>query len=281
MSHDDDEPRSLDRMGPPVIYRAGDYRLPPDSRQRWGNVLTLTNGAPSTGRRHSAMFVSTPTFEENRQWKLEARFWNPDGGFWQTTYPATVPGSITIKVDRAIDRDKGAVSEDFVVASGLPWIAPVVTAIQLNVTAQMDAGAPASVEVEICAVPTLCCDDGPGGIPAGVANGYSVAPTSRFPTDAAGAAAYITPASIVVMAGLATRAQFFFQNRSAVDLAIRFGAGADLDPGSEFATMVLPGDISAIYESPANGECYKGPVSISISAADPTGYILVTQGVFT
>lgn len=255
---------------------SGDYRLTPNARQRWGNMVTLASAPSQTAtpqQRKSATFVSTPVFHENRQWLLELRVRQPTTGLWLPYVPLSVPAMrLRIKLGRAIDRDKGVFFEEWTLAANEPW-SPVVNGLQLNLTAELlddgAGGGDVSTEVEICATPTHCCDSGDVAPNAG--EGYATVFRTSYPNPGLELPLFAT------LGANALRSQFFLQNKSVRDLYIGFGLGVS----TTYATILLPGRVNAIYESPANGECFKGPITFGWDGTDVDGYMFLTEGSFT
>jgi hypothetical protein len=260
--------------------RPGDFHLPGDARNRWGNIVQLNTsaGAPNDRTsRKSAAFVETPVFDEPALFQIELRVAGADGVF--SPFVTGTGFSLRVRIRRAIDRDKGIVEDIYTLeppttpeptVDSLPVSCVIAQQLGMYVEIAGDANKQVTVEIVVTRVSACSCC----GLQGGSSTGYSGASQARFPM----VDPFIAPNFETIMAANSRRAQFFIQNNSPVDLMVSMSVGANATFGSEFGFVLLPGGISAIYESPLGG--YNGPVSIAWrpTAEDATAFALVSEG---
>ena len=249
--------------------RPGDFHLPGDARNRFGQMLLLATNAGTVAAgnsaRKSAPFVETPTYDEPQMWELELRVSAP-------LYPSNpiLPAGayfLRVKVRRALDRDKGTVEDVYLLApigEGPINTLPVgcVIAQQLGVYVEIihNPALPdpsAAVTVEVTATRTDCC-----------ARDAWASPTIVRKTQSATSANFLPSNPL--------RRQFLVQNWGSSPLYIAFGFES-FGPGSSGPkwTVALPAQ-GDIYESFRDGYC--GPVAGIWDTDDAAGYALVTEG---
>ncbi len=115
-------------------------------------------------------------------------------------------------------------------------------------------------------VPLAGDNGGDGGGGSGGGGEFSTAVVARYPADA----------TLNTLLGEADRAYFLIVNESVTDLFVALASTVNTGGGTESASIVLPGGVSAGYDLAG----YKGPISFKYaSGADSaTGYALVTRG---
>lgn len=272
----------VDTMDPRLIPRPpgyNPYTSPADlqlKQSRWGNrTLMSTDPLAPGGVRTAATIIDTDLMTYPVPMLLTFRFqaaipgFAVDAGAWFASFPV----AMNLQVRRGVDILGGMTQDDFAVAVGeLPPVS-VVLGHKIEVSLAFPAGAPiTSFWVEAFAVP-LCCFDFvalQGG--QGSLAGYGSATFARI-------AASAVATTIDNGAGPNVRRQFFIQNNSTQDMAVKFSSVANppsFAAGAESWTFLLPGGANATYESPIGG--YTGPISAIWRAADATGEALYTQG---
>jgi len=254
--------------------RAGDFRLPGDSRNRWGRIELLASRAGESGRaqqRRTAPFVETPSLQQPEQFLIELRGQTP-AGVWSTVLPDFGPGNeytLTVKIRRAVDREKGVVEDVYVIGPGattglLSLPVTNVQAQQLAIYVEIASNVPATnVQLTVEVVVSITCNscDSPRGT-------YTSSVITR-PVQSATTALFLPAAG--------RRRQFLVQNWGSSPLYVAFSDSAAL-PGSSSPkwTVALPSQ-GDIYES-FGTDGYDGPVAGVWETDDAAGYAMVTAG---
>lgn len=236
------------------------------SNTPWGKVHQLTQEAP----RYT--FISTDILDRPAPWALQLRF-SLDG----VTYTPHVPSTYTagrgvmFTVTRSVDQKSGQFTEQFdlLADDAQPFCSIIARA--LTITAELTTDTPGVftpifVQAVVCLVSNIDCET--IAPPVAPVAGFDVTTFARQP--AVIATPYVFPAA-------ATRAIAIITNQSTANLYVNLGVGVSVAPGAEFATVVLPGNVSAGF-SQAN---YRGQITMEFDATDATGYALVTQGFYS
>lgn len=242
-----------------LMGRSGE--LPRPGNDRWGNAVLLKGGQTYTfvnvGMDAGANYP-TPM-------AIAVEF-STDGVNFSPSVPTTAGvGTLTVTLIKAIDvKAKGALIEATTLSPGqsLPFCTFLARGITVVVSNDGEAATPVFVHVTVAPTTMVDCQS----ISNPVAGAYSSATATRL------AATALTTYHI---AAQPTRTQLYIQNRSTQDLFVNFGPTVSITPGAELATVVLPGNISAITENSG----YQGPVTLEFAGTDAAGYALVTTGI--
>ena len=241
----------------------------------WGSRQLLTNDplAGSRGRAIATM-VSTDLLRVPKPIALQFRFQGPavaatnfqllDSG-WQLFAPV----DLRVTINRGIDVLGGATTDVVDVPVGEQVPIALVLAHKLTVTVALNTGSTTGFWCEVIAAPLDAVDFSAllGG-PGGELGGYGTANVTRVAAAAA---------DTLLLNSNDARRQFLIVNNSVQDLAVKFGLAPSLGAGAESFSVLLPGGVSAQYESPIGG--YTGVVRGIWAAADAAGEALVTEGV--
>lgn len=277
MSHDDDDDYTGDRaawlddraahdgLGP----RAGDewarrrHRRYPNGR--WGATERLYVAPAGPGQSRKATLVVTDLWDVPRPIAFQLRF-STDG----VTYSATMPvgGGVDVTLTKSFDPKAGAADERFGIDPGFSQPMCQAIARSLTITIALAETALNDLYVQAVACPTTMVDCGEIVPPsADTPAGFDTAGTTRWPAVAA---------DVYSLVGTDKGAYFCIVNQSNVDLFVHLGTGVTTTPGDEFATIVLPGGVSAGYEV-LN---YRGDITFQFAGDDGDGYALTTTGVY-
>ncbi len=253
-----------DELLPLLRNRSGD--LPTPGNSRWGKVARLTSG--TAGNRTSLTFVQTDVISPTPiPIAVKIRF-STDGQTYAPEVPALFGGNMIVEMTETIDMKSGSFRESFTLAPGEGMPICATMACALTVSVKLD-GEDTAIFVQVVAAPTtmIDCADvvGPGNT---VQAGYTNMAIARFPAQTATPTLYLP---------LPTRAMFTIVNQSASNLFVSLASIVNITPGTEFATIVLPGSSAAAY-SVLN---FRGPISFQFDADDATGYGLVSEGSFS
>lgn len=241
-----------------------------DFNHPWGKVVHFANDA------RSFTLVQTDAFPRPFPWAVSARF-SVDGVNFFPAIPGTYPNQIHFDFIKSYDVKTGPVKEGFDLGAGdtMPFCALIARSLTVSANISGETFADLWVQFVVCPTTQIDCAElvGPSGGTPIITPGFATANQTRYPQ----ASPIIAPNFLQVLAANPNRQRLFVQNNAAADLMVSLAAGANFTPGSEFGVMVLPGGISAVYESDA-AQRYTGPVSISwAGASSPAGYALVTE----
>jgi hypothetical protein len=233
----------------------------------WGKVVKLH------GDGKSITLVQTEAHPRPFPWAIQARF-SLDGKTFTPTVPGTWGGDVIFKFIKSFDVKTGPAVETFDLIAGdaLPICALISRKLTVSVKIVGESVLDLWVQFVVCPTTQIDCAElvPPTPTPT-LPSPYGITTPNlitRFP--AVTAIDYSIPAE-------ATRASFTIVNQSAVDLFVTMGTPAQIDPGDELATIVLPANAIAGYEVPGR---YVGIVSFKFAADDGDGYALVTRGFY-
>lgn len=243
----------------------------------WGKVVLLSPAVGPNQSKRTIAAVQTEVFPRPFPWAIQARF-STDGVNFTPTIPGTWTGQLLVDFIKSFDVKTGPARESFTLepGDGLPICALISRALTVNLTLLGEGALQLWVQFVVCPTTMIDCDElnptpTPTPTPSTPAP-YGIAVpnvSTRFP--AVTATDYSIPAE-------PTRAILTIVNQSAVDLFVLFGAGpAQITPGDELATVVLPANAFAGYELAG----YVGVVAFKFAADDSPGYALVTRGYYS
>jgi len=235
---------------------------PTENHQRWGNVVR------SVAKTASARvgLVKTATYRHARPFALQVRF-SLDGLTYAPEWPLNEPAQIVIT--KSFDPKTGPATEvvNFAaVGDTFPTCSLLARGFTATFSFMSETGG-ATVYIQAVAAPTsnIDCADAKGSDkPAG----WTDIIVHRYPADSSFA---------TNVAAVNNRASLVIVNMSTANLFVLLGdGGVNTDPGSENATIVLPGQAAAGTQF----SDYRGPFSFRFDADDSEGYALVTQGLY-
>jgi hypothetical protein len=264
------------------IRRPGDPEYTPDSRSaRWGAIRRLTSTITAPTNQSRATLIATGDLGRSEEISIRLRFarstadGQPAAAFSPNFDDAS--GNCVVQIRRGIDIDAAPATDTFTIfgpgtSSGAPStdgnrIQPfdVVSTRSLGVDIEI---VNATDQWFVEAIATVVTQ------PA-VRDRIIGWPVLRL-----GGTAGFFAASNVLQQFLfqrADRSQFFIQNTSTNSaLYIGFQAGVSTLPAN--ASIILPGNIFAIYEAPPGG--WRGDVFGIWDVLAPNGGALVTEGTF-
>ena len=243
-----------------LMGRGGE--LPPPGNNRWGNSLLMTPGQ----RNNSYTFVQVG-MDAGADYPTPmaiAVAFSLDGQVFTPAMPAAATNSITFTITKAVDvKAKIPLVQVVTVAPGDTFPFCTFLARGVTVVASIDGETGTACYVQVTVAPTTMVDCGSVANP--VAGAYSSATSTRLPA---------THATVYHQAAQPTRVEFFVQNRSSVDLFVSYGTTVNTGAGTEEATVVLPGGVSAVHEDSG----YQGEITLQFAADDAAGYALLTTG---
>lgn len=261
-----------DSLLPTLRGRANE--LPHPGTSRWGKVARLATGTQvNSQNKHGRLtFVQTEVIAPTpTPIAIKVRF-SLDGLTYAPEVPATFGGNVIVDLIETIDMKSGAFLESFTLAPGDPMPICAIMACALNLSVSLDAE-DAVLFVEVVAAPTtmIDCADvvGPANTTTTTPTGWDTTFSSVVRYDALTAPTY-------TLAAKPKRAYLTIANQSAANLFIKLGAGVDITPGTEVATIVLPPGAFAGYEVLR----FVGVVEFKFDDDDATGYALVTEGFY-
>ena len=235
--------------------------LPRPGNNRWGNAVKLEGG-----QSYTFVQVGMDAGADYPTPMAIALAFSSDGVNFKPSTPTVAGmGPMFVTLIKAVDvKAKGPLTETTVLAPGdtLPFCTFITRGLTV-VIVNGDEAAP-DVWVHCTVAPTTMVDCGDISNP--IDGAYSDATSTRLPA---------VHATIYHQVAQPTRAQLYIQNRSNVDLFIGFGASVDTGVGTENATVILPGGVSAVHENVG----YQGEITLQFAADDAGGYALLTTGV--
>lgn len=246
--------------------RPGD-ELPAHGNQypnrRMGRTVVLTAEKPR------ATVVASQVFREPRPIAFQLRF-SVDGVNFSRVMPAG--GGVDVTLYKSFDIKAGIASESFGIDPTFAQPMCMVIARQLTIVMKRAETAISDVYVQAVACETNSVDCNELIDPATnspTPAGFTMSPPNgtRYPANA----------SLVSGAADSKRAILIFANMAAVDLFVNLGDdNVDPTPGSERASIVLPGGVSSGFSI----DNYRGAFSFQYAdGSDATnGYALVTIG---
>jgi hypothetical protein len=249
-----------------VLGRRGDRPPPGDARARYGRRGTLRDGGPGLD------FVALDAEgEAPRPYRIQLRCREP-GGVWSSIVPAG--WILTVMIQRGVSRYDAPVIDTYDLdgdtGAFLPLCGFGANSLTVSIRANSDGDPLLEVECNVIPVTNVDCADLQPGVPA--ASGFlgfdnvsnTTLPVLVFPATGN------RPANPL-------RKYLAIQNRSDAALAISLGSFMDWTPGSEATSIILPPNISAIWEAPT--PMYRGIVTVSNDpTGGTTGYTLITEG---
>lgn len=251
------------------IARGRSNELPPPGSARWGKVARLATGTNVVaGKPQSTLdFVHTGIIaDQPTPIAIKMRF-SLDGTTYTPEVPASLGGVVHVKLIETIDMKSGAFLETFDLNAGDTQPLCTIMAMALDLSVTLD-GEDVHLFVEVVAAPTTMIDCGdivppPPTTPAS----YSNTTIARYPA---------ATASTYNIAANSKRATVVVVNQSAANLFVSMHAGVTITPGSEFASVVLPGGSFA----GTGWDNYTGQIYFKFDADDADGYALVTEGLY-
>ncbi len=231
----------------------------------WGKQALLTAGGPSL------TFIQTDVAFRPTPIAVQARFALFDSAVYTPDIPGAWTGTLRIKVIRSLSIKSGPMTETFDLTPGdtLPFC--VLIARGLTITAELQGENPLGLNVALVAAPVdqIDCADLVGPTPQPLPAGFTDTVVQRFAANA----------TVNNFAAEPKRATLIIVNMSATNLFIKLGTpNADPTPGTENATIVLPGGVFSGFSQ----DNYQGEISMVYADAtdEATGYALVTQGLW-
>lgn len=231
----------------------------------WGKVHQLTQQAPSL------TFVITPVFEQPIPMAIQLRF-SLDGITYTPHVPSTYTAArgVEFTLIRSIDPKSGQFQESFELLADDAQPFCSVIARSLTVGARLTTDSPGSytplyVQCVVCPVSNIDCDA--VSPPVAPVPGFADATIARF------AAQTLLPTVILPNP---RRALFSISNMSAANLYVALAGTVNITPASEFATVVIPGNVAGGYSV----ENYRGAIAFQFDADDATGYAVKTEGIY-
>lgn len=247
-----------------ALGKTGEQPVPGNRRKRWGMVRQL-NGT----NQRVATFIATDVFDLPTPLAVSLTF-SLDGQVFSPVVPNIGNNSVVVDLIRGIDPQSSPVTDRYELETGDRQEFCAVIAQSLQVVCRLDGEPPLAsglyVAVVVAPVSSLDCEQIVPVPPT--PTGYSTTLATRYPA--------LTAPTYSLLAE-PTRALIVVANQSTANLFFNLGSGVNITPGSEFATVVLPGNASAGF-SAAN---YRGPVEFRFDADDSSGYALVTRGLYT
>jgi len=242
-----------------ALGKIGEQPIPGNTRKRWGMVRQL-NGT----NQRAATFIATDVFDLPQPLAVSLSF-STDGQVFSPVVPAIGNNSVVVDLIRGIDPQSSPVTDRHELFEGDVQDFCAVIAQSLQVNVRLDGEPPDQLFVAVVVTPvsSLDCEQiipQPTPVP-----GFAVTGTTRWP--AATASTYVIGAD-------PTRALFSIVNQSAANLFVHLGAGVNIAAGSEFATVVIPGNVSGGFSV----DNYRGVITFRFDADDATGYALTTVG---
>lgn len=251
-------------------HRHGD--LPPPGSARWGKVARLASGTAINpkfqgGRQDTLDFVQTGIIADSPiPIALRFRF-STDGQTYTPNVPGTFGGDVVITLTEVVDMKSGGVVEKIRLTPGDAMPICAVLARSLNVSVFLDAE-DTSIFVQVTAAPTtmIDCEDLVGP-PSTKPAAYSHTDLFRY--------AAVTANTYELVAN-AKRATVTIVNQSAVNLFVSMHQSITITPGSEAASVILPGGSF----SGTSWDNYQGQVFLKFDGDDSDGYALLTEGIY-
>lgn len=231
----------------------------------WGKVVHLVPFASVNGTLRTVAAVQTEVAPRPFPWAIQARF-SRDGITYTPTIPASWTGQLAIDIIKSFDVKTGPMRERFILdpGDGLPVCALISRSLTVNVSLLGENALELWVALVVCPTTQIDCAElrGPA---AEIPIGYTDLGIARFPAQTATPTIYIAHPR---------RAMFTIVNMSAANLFVALSGIVNITPGTEVASIVLPGNASAAY-SVIN---FRGTISFRFDADDATGYALVSEG---
>jgi len=236
--------------------RDGDISPFHDWNANWGQVATLHPGESKT-------LITTQMWPINIPLAYQLRFALRPGGPFGPALPGAIAG-LRVQLLKSIDLRSGSADEEFTLFGGQAQPSCIIICRKLSVlltSLEGESGANVSVQVALCPVEFIDCDE-----LTGKNEPYTATSINFIPA---------TVATTTLAAANSRRAQLLVQNTSTnAAMIVALGSGASFT--GPVGTMILPANSFGIYETPLNA--YGGIVTAAWNTSSPNGGALVTEG---